>query len=193
MKIKLLMYLSFFYPVKCFILRNTMKSYHGGIELGIATIGTGLLMDNTISKKSLEKLKNNSIELYNEGMEKATQNLLLLGPLYYYGIDNFVINDHHSNVNIIQTFNIVMIHSIGYYCAHKLMHRSDLFRKYHNFHHNFNETLIPSISNAVSKSEFTFAYMTPFIIGAIIVDPNINSYNLGILIFPFVYLYRYLI
>ena len=33
--------------------------------------------------------------------------------------------------------------------------------------------MIPSIGNAVSSSEFTFAYMTPFIIGAIIIDPNI--------------------
>ncbi len=185
MKIKFLINLTLLPFVKSFTVRKPIKSYHGGIELGLATLSTGILMDNTISKTSLKQLKDNSNDLYNQGMKKVFNNLLVVGPIYYLVIDNFVISDHYSNVNIIETFNIVLIHSFGYYCSHRLMHRSDLFRKYHNFHHKFNETLIPSISNAVSLPEFTFAYMTPFIIGALIVDPNINSYNLGILIVSF--------
>ena len=165
-----------------FFLLSPIKAYHAGLELGIATLSTGIIMDNTISKKSLEKLKTNSKELYKKGMTEATKNLIILGPSYYWAVDNFIISNHFDNVNLLQTFDIVSIHSFGYYAAHRMMHRSDLFRRYHNFHHKFNETLIPSIGNAVSSSEFTFAYMTPFIIGALIIDPNINSFNLGILI-----------
>ena len=182
MKIKFLINLILLTFVKSFTVRKPIKSYIGGIELGLTTLGTGIFMDNTISKNSLKDIKSNSNDLYNQGMVKVFSNLLIIGPIYYLGIDKFVISDHYSNVNIIETFNIVLIHSFGYYCSHRLMHRSDLFRKYHNFHHKFNETLIPSISNAVSLPEFTFAYMTPFIIGALVVDPNINSYNFGILI-----------
>ena len=165
-----------------FFLLSPIRAYHAGLELGIATLSTGLIMDNTISKKSLEKLKTDSKELYKKGMTEATKNLIILGPSYYWAVDNFIISNHFDNVNLLHTFDIVSIHSLGYYAAHRMMHRSDLFRRYHNFHHKFNETLIPSIGNAVSSSEFTFAYMTPFIIGAIIIDPNINSFNLGILI-----------
>ena len=162
--------------------RKTIKAFHGGLELGLTTLTTGLIMDNTISKNSLNKIKNTDIQLYNQGMRNVVNNLILLGPCYYYGVDNFIISDHISNVNLIETFNIVLIHSFGYYLSHRLMHRSDLFRKYHSFHHKFNETLTPSIGNAVSSAEFTFAYMSPFVLGSLIVDPNINSFNLGILI-----------
>ena len=185
MKIKFLINLLFLMPVKSLILRKPIKAYHGGLELGIATLSTGILMDNTIAKNSLIKLKENSNELYKDGMKKVLNNLILLGPIYYFGVDNFIISDHISDVNLIETLDIVLIHSFGYYTAHRLMHRSDLFRKYHNFHHKFNETLTPSIGNAVSGSEFTFAYMTPFMIGAYLIDPNINSFNLGIMIVAF--------
>tara|TARA_B100000424_G_scaffold259975_1_gene243385 strand:- start:31 stop:774 length:744 start_codon:yes stop_codon:yes gene_type:complete len=185
MKIKFLINLLLLMPVKSLILRKPIKAYHGGLELGIATLGTGILMDNTIAKSSLIKLKENSNELYKDGMKEVINNLVILGPIYYFGVDNFIISDKISDVNFIETLDIVIIHSFGYYTAHRLMHRSDLFRKYHNFHHKFNETLTPSIGNAVSGSEFTFAYMTPFMIGACLVDPNINSFNLGIMIVAF--------
>tara|TARA_Y100000991_G_scaffold215598_1_gene206744 strand:- start:5212 stop:5958 length:747 start_codon:yes stop_codon:yes gene_type:complete len=181
----ILFFIFIFFPVNSLIIRKPLKAFHGGLELGVTTLTTGVIMDNTIAKNSLVKLKENSNELYKNGMRKVLNNLLILGPIYYFGVDNFIISDHMSNINLIETFDIVLIHSFGYYTAHRLMHRSDLFRKYHNFHHKFNETLTPSIGNAVSASEFTFAYMTPFMIGACIVDPNINSFNLGIMIVAF--------
>ena len=173
----------FFLPVDSLLSRNTLKcSYNSGIELGIVTFGTGILMDNTISKKSLLKLKNSTEELYKEGMRKTATNLLAVGPTYHYIIDNYLIHDHQNIPIVSETFAIVFIHSLGYYLSHRLMHRNDLFRKYHNFHHRFNETLIPSIANSVSTREFTFAYMIPFIIGELLVKPNINSFNLGVMI-----------
>lgn len=179
--------LIFLLPNICnsFIVRKTIKSNLGGFELGIATFSTGILMDNTISKSSLLKLKTDTKELYTSGMKTSFNNLLILGPIFYFGVDNNLISDHVSNVNFFETINIVFIHSLGYYCSHRLMHRSDLFRKYHNYHHKFNETLIPSIGNSVSISEFTFAYMTPFVFGALITNPNINSFNLAIAIVSF--------
>jgi len=185
MKLFKLFILSLFHNIESLHIRNPIKSSLGGLELGVATLSTGLIMDNTLSKKSLTSLKTNDEVLYNKGMLCVYNNLIVLGPIYYYLLEHSIINDHTSNINIIETFSIVSIHSLGYYTTHRLMHRSNLFRKYHNFHHQFNETLIPSIGNAVSKDEFTFAYMTPFVIGAWIVNPNLNSFNLAIWIVSF--------
>ena len=167
------------------IIRKPITSSLNGVELGIATLSTGLLMDNTISKKSLNKLKKTDKDLYNKGMLNVANNLIILGPLYYYFLENYIIKDYLSSVNLVETLSIVSIHSLGYYSSHRLMHRSDLFRKYHNFHHQFNDTLIPSIGNAVSSNEFTFAYMTPFVVGVLIIHPNLNSFNLGVWIVSF--------
>ena len=89
--------------------RKTIEAFHGGLELGLTTLTTGLIMDNTISKNSLNKIKNTDIKLYNQGMRNVVNNLILLGPCYYYGVDNFIISDHISNINLIETFNIVLI------------------------------------------------------------------------------------
>ena len=114
--------------VNSYTVRNPIKANHGGIELGIATLSTGILMDNTIAKKSLIKLKENSNQLYNDGMKEVIKNLIVLGPLYHYGLEKIIIFDYTSSINLLETFEIVFIHSLGYYSAHKLMHKSDFFR-----------------------------------------------------------------
>lgn len=162
--------------------KTQLKASLDGIELGLLTLGSGLILDNTVSKTSLELLKNNSTKLYNDGMIKVYTNLILIGPIYYYFVENFLIKDLYSNPNFLETLGIVSIHSIGYYLGHKNMHRTDFFKKYHHFHHQFNETLVPSIGNAVSTSEFTFAYMLPFVVGSVAIQPNLNSLNVGIMI-----------
>lgn len=153
-----------------------------GLDLGITTLSTGLIMDNTISNNSLVDLKNKNITLYNQGLIKSSRNLLFLGPFYYSIVENLLITDKSTTPNLLHTFSIVFIHSIGYYFAHKAMHRNDFFKKYHYFHHQFNETLIPTIANSVSETEFTMAYMLPFVVGSLLISPNIESFNLGIMI-----------
>ena len=44
MKIKFLINLLLLMPVKSLILRKPIKAYNGGLELGIATLGTGILI-----------------------------------------------------------------------------------------------------------------------------------------------------
>lgn len=163
-----------------FILRTSPQCL-GGLELGAVTLGTGLLMDTTISKDSRLQLKEKCPQLLEKGLRSSASNLLIAGPVYYYGVDKWILSDGIHNVPL-EVFSLVFIHSLGYYSAHRLMHRSDLFRKYHFFHHQFNETLIPSIGNSVSISEFTFAYMFPFVLGALFVSPNQDSFNVSILI-----------
>lgn len=186
MRIKNLFFYLLILPARSIIIRKPLKAYyHTGIDIGITTLSAGILMDNTVSKNSLNKLKNETQELYNEGISKSVTNLLFVGPSYHFILENFIISDHLSKPIFFETFSIVLIHSLGYYFFHRLMHRNDLFRKHHNFHHRFNETLIPSIANSVSLPEFTFSYMVPFICGQFLINPNINSFNLAIIIVSF--------
>ena len=181
MKLKLLIYSLFVNNVFALISRTPPQCF-GGFELGAITLGTGLLMDTTLSKDSRQQLKKQSPQLLEKGIQTSTTNLLLVGPAYYYGVEKLIsLSDGVHNIPM-EVFSLVFIHSLGYYSAHRLMHRSDLFRKYHSFHHQFNETLIPSIGNSVSISEFTFAYMFPFVLGVLIVNPVQESFNEAIMI-----------
>lgn len=179
-----------FFSVNCFIFnkpysfnaKSDIKMSLHGLDLGVITLGTGLLIDSTVSKNSLEILKVNNTSLYNEGMRRSIKNLIFLGPFYYFIVEKYLITDLSTNFNFQQTLGLVTIHSIGYYLSHKSMHQNDFFKKYHYFHHQFNETLIPSIGNAVSETEFTLAYMSPFVVGSLLIHPNINSFNLAIYI-----------
>lgn len=173
---------SFKFSSSRIIRRQPIKASMHGVDLGLVTVTTGLLLDNTISKPSLEVLRNNSRILYEEGMKKSYKNLLILGPSYYYGVEKFLIHDFNSNPELLQILGILGIHSIGYYSAHRTMHRNKLFQKYHYFHHQFNDTLVPSIGNAVSEFEFTLAYMLPFVVSVIILNPNAVSLDIGIMI-----------
>ena len=83
--------------LKCFSYDHCVH----GIELGLLTVGAGLVMDNTISKGSIENLKENNITLYNRGMLKSYKNLLFLGPIYYGFISNTM--DQSYNIDLINT------------------------------------------------------------------------------------------
>lgn len=162
----------------------SMNLFETGVDLGILTAGTGLILDNTISFNSTQIVKKNK-DLYDEGYKKSNINLLFLGPLYFSSVNYLVIHNYHSKVDFYEILPLVIIHNIGYYIMHRSMHKSKYLTKLHSFHHKFKDTVFPSIGNAVTHSEFTFAYMMPFIIGAIIVKPSIENFKIAILLISF--------
>ena len=168
--------------------KNTELSMNG-LELGVGTLLTGLIMDNSISKESLESLLEKDSKLLLEGYKKASLNLLLIGPLFYSILVNYLqLSSTFENTNefyitnFLTTLGIVIIHSIGYYIGHYSMHKFNYLRPVHMFHHKFKDNLIPSIGNSVSLIEFTCVYMLPFVIGAILLKPTLISFDLGIII-----------
>jgi sterol desaturase/sphingolipid hydroxylase (fatty acid hydroxylase superfamily) len=99
--------------------------------------------------------------------------MLIISPIIYGFIDKYFI-DHSVPPTTFHLFNIItilLIQNIGYYLVHKLFHMSKLY-KFHKFHHKFDKILIPSLGNAVSITEFTLAYMLPFVMGAYITHPS---------------------
>ena len=53
-----------------------MNAFNNGLELGLLTLFGGKIMDNTISKNSLDKLKQNSNDLYKRGLNEVPPGLL---------------------------------------------------------------------------------------------------------------------
>ena len=90
----------------------SMNLFETGLDLGIITAGTGLILDNTVSFNSTQIVKK-SKDLYDEGYKKSNVNLLLLGPLYFSGVNYFVIHNYHSKVEFCEILPLVVIHNIG--------------------------------------------------------------------------------
>ena len=75
------------------------------------------------------------------------------------------------------------------------MHRNMNLKKIHEFHHEFDEIVIPSIGNAVTSSEFIIAYLMPFVLSAFLFHPTqitfiaavgtVSMFNIGIHTYEF--------
>lgn len=151
-----------------------------GFKLALTTFLFGLFLDNTISINSKNKLIENNSKLLFKGYEKVFTNLCVLSPIFYYYLENYLITYNENSINFIKYFCLISTHSVGYYLGHLAMHKIKYIQPIHKFHHKFTTNLIPSIGNAVSASEFTLAYVSPFLIGSYLFDPNLQTLNLSI-------------
>jgi sterol desaturase/sphingolipid hydroxylase (fatty acid hydroxylase superfamily) len=143
-----------------------------GFCLGGIAHTIGFVMDITISKNSFNDIVKNIPLLYQEAQQKIQFNFFVITPVVYSFIDSYLLDHTNNIIQIYTIFYLLSIHGIGYYSAHKAMHQIKYLRKYHNFHHEFDKYIMPSIGNAVSTEEFLVAYTFPFIIGAYLTTPN---------------------
>lgn len=144
-----------------------------GFLLGSIVWMLSILADYTVSENNTKILIRENYELYYLANKSLFINMLIISPIIYSFIDLYLI-DNNIPPTTFQFINIViilLIQNIGYYIVHKLFHLSK-FYKFHKFHHKFDKTLIPSLGNAVSITEFIFAYMLPFVLGAYITNPS---------------------
>ena len=152
-----------------------LNSYINGLSLGSVVYIFGRCLDITVSVESYLKLMASEGMLLKEGLRACKKNLLGIGPVIYTFVDLIFI-DHSLYFSVTQMSNIIIVHSIGYYMVHFIMHKKKEFIKYHTFHHKFHKVLVPSVGNAVSTEEFCAAYMLPFIVGAGLVGPSSWSF-----------------
>ena len=143
-----------------------------GVCVGAFGYIIGIIMDETVSKKSLKAIMDNESQLYTDGMQKVRENMLLITPSVYFISDLFLFNHAELFFRIDKALFLLFFHNVCYYFVHKGMHRIVSLRKYHAFHHKFDKYIVPSIGNAVSTTEFMTAYVAPFILGSLIVNPN---------------------
>lgn len=69
---------------------------------------------------------------------------------------------------------VLLTQAIGYYLAHKMMHRKEYYWM-HRFHHQFNSVVVPSTANAVSPAEYGLAYMLPIFVGTVLFLPDLPA------------------
>ena len=142
-----------------------------GFFLGFSVYSLSIFLDDYLSSNSKKKLLENDKELFKKAILANKINLLCISPLVYSFIDILFLN-HDLLFSLFDYFILLLIHNLGYFFVHKEMHRNKILKKIHYFHHNFDKILIPSIGNAVSKSEFILAYVLPFILGSILIHPT---------------------
>lgn len=155
-----------------------LLSFGKGLLLGGGLCVLGIILDNTVCSESLNKM--GDYELYNQGIQTVKTNMMVIGPLFYGLVDQFLLSHDSVTIQWINILGMLGIHSICYYMVHFGMHKYALLIPIHNFHHKFDTILVPSIGNAVSKEEFFLAYMGPFIFGAYVLKPNEISFVIPI-------------
>ena len=161
-----------------------LYSFCQGLQLGMYTITVSSILDNTISSEHTKALVERDIKLYFEGMRANYLNLLLISPLYYVFVYLFLLNNLKEGFYLLDYISLLLIHNVGYYAIHKMMHKIPQLKGFHNFHHLFID-VIPSNGNAVSLMEFNLAYISPFIGGIYLISPNNDTLKSAIMTISF--------
>ena len=107
-----------------------------------------------------------------------------MSPLYYIFLDLLFFDHNTNNLDILKYVSLTVTHNILYFLGHKAMHKVKYLNTFHDFHHEFNIT-IPSNGNAVSISEYNFAYVLPFVIGIMLFKPNSITLNASVFTISF--------
>ena len=97
----------------------------------------GIIMDETISKRSLQMIRKDEPKLYEQGMRKVRENMLIITPTVYFISDMFLFNHTNFSFRIDKALFLLLFHNFSYYLAHKAMHNVSSFRKYHEFQTRF--------------------------------------------------------
>lgn len=161
-----------------------LYSFCQGLQLGMYTITISSILDNTISSEHTKVLVERDIRLYFEGMRANYLNLLLISPLYYIFVYLFLLDNLKEGFYLLDYISLLLIHNVGYYAIHKMMHKIPQLKGFHNFHHLFID-VIPSNGNAVSLMEFNLAYISPFIGGIYLISPNNDTLKSAIMTISF--------
>ncbi len=145
-----------------------------GLFLGWSTMFVTSCLEIANKDTVFKIIKKQGMRLYLTAWAHTTVNATIYGPIVYYWVGDNIIdysNKHSYLKSVINTNSLLVIHSIGYWLVHIMMHNKRFFFM-HRFHHKFSTHVSPVIAMAVSPYEYFFAYMLPFIIGSYIIVPN---------------------
>lgn len=154
---------------------NVLPSYFTGLLLGGGVCIISLFLDTTFCRSTFLELINNDSKKYIDGIKANFINMICIGPATY-SIISYAFTDNSTTYIQLGNLTCLLItHNGLYYIFHYLMHKPILY-SIHKFHHQYDNILLPSLGNAVSKEEFLLAYMSPFIIGAKLFNPNETTF-----------------
>lgn len=143
-----------------------------GLQLGMYTVMLSSVLDNTLSVDYTKDLIKKDFDLYAKGLQYNYINLLVISPIYYVFVYNYLLDlTKPDSLFVLDYLGLLLIHNVGYFSLHKIMHKIQPLKYIHDFHHLFKNT-VPTTGNAVSMMEFNIAYVSPFIVGIFIIQPN---------------------
>lgn len=148
-------------------------------KLSLFTVFLGILLDTTVSSNTMLEILKKNPQLYLRGLNANYLNLLIISPIYYIFAYNYLLNYNNQIFSILKYMGLIGVHGIGYYYIHKLMHVNHTLKWIHDFHHEFTIT-VPSTGNAVSIFEFQLAYVLPFLVGALLLNPSTHDFQWSI-------------
>ena len=146
-----------------------------GFMLGFTIYAFGDFMDHWIALSSRDTLIRTKGDLLREADAAVFTNLCLISPIVYSCVSQTLLNTS-LRFSISHYLFLLTVQNTGYYMVHYMMHNNQLLYKIHVFHHRFDTVTIPSSGNAVSSIEFITAYIAPFVIGALLVQPTEVTY-----------------
>lgn len=157
-------------------------AYATGMRLSIVTTAVTVVFE-LISLSSVISMLRTNPGLYARAWSSSLFNNIIMGPFVALVAFGFLCApDLEPFARIRATLGLLAIHSVGYYAAHRLMHTKALYWA-HSFHHKFNTHVVPTSASAVSFTEYAIAYMLPFIVGCLVVRPDVHAlYNVASLI-----------
>jgi sterol desaturase/sphingolipid hydroxylase (fatty acid hydroxylase superfamily) len=146
-------------------------SFYKGSILGACVCLVGKILDEWVGFDSKNTLVKENERLVNDGDIAVQINLLCITPIVYTIVDQTLLT-HESSFSFIDFSALLLIQNLGYFFAHREMHRNKKMYWIHKFHHQYDHILIPSIANAVSPQEFLLAYISPLALGGLLVKPT---------------------
>lgn len=145
--------------------------YIRGFLIGSIHLCIGFYMDLTFSRDEYNELKKKK-DLWKDAWKSIQINLLGITPFAYLFLNlfPFFLSDKEFKFEFLKCLGLIFIQNGMYYMIHYIMHQ--YLYCIHQFHHQFQSVLIPSIAFAVSPYEFLLAYLLPFFIGCIFLQPT---------------------
>ena len=112
--------------------------------LSVSTIMFGYILDFTISKESILYYMKYKPELYVSGIQASFFNLLVLSPInYLIAINNLITKDFFFEGIIFKKLILMLLcHNLLYLIFHFMVHKIEILKPIHLFHHKLNNLLI---------------------------------------------------
>jgi sterol desaturase/sphingolipid hydroxylase (fatty acid hydroxylase superfamily) len=157
------------------------EGWTGGMELSIATLAATTVLEliSFDAVIALHQKQSDGPALYRKAAFANFFNHFILGiPVYITAILLFGRRRDEDDetgslfASLVRILGVIVVHDICYYKAHKTMHSSSGWYRFHKFHHQFRQYIPPSSANAVSVVEYLLAYVIPFALAAIVVRPT---------------------
>ena len=149
---------------------------NNGFTLGLITLSFVFFLETTNINTIKQIIHKQGLTHYLHAWAATTLNSVILGPVVYKFVEYIYIDElkHSLLTNVLNINFILILHSIGYFSAHNVMHTKYLWFA-HKFHHTFSLNVSPVVAMAVSPAEYGIAYMLPFVIASLFVKPNNNE------------------